>query len=251
MTVPLERALSKLGLATRSGARALIVGGRVRVDGRLARDPLAPVVPERIRVAIDGRDTSPPAPATIALHKPRGVVTTRRDPEGRRTVYDLLGGFPHHVVPAGRLDFATSGLLLMTNDTRFADWVTDPANAVPRVYLVTVRGRVTDEDVKALERGVSSRDETLRPQRVSIRKASQRETHLVVELVEGKNREIRRLLAAVGREVTRLRRVRFGGLTLGDLAPGAWRTVDAEELARAFPGALFSRKYLPRRARDG
>ena len=247
MTVPLERALSKLGLATRSEARALIIQGRVRIDGRRVTDPLRPVVPERIAVAIDGRRVNPPQRLTIALHKPRGVVTTKRDPEGRRTVYDLLHDCPHHLIPVGRLDYATSGLLLLTNDTRLADWLTDPDNEVPRTYLVTVRGRVSDVEARLLERGLECGGETLRARAVTVRKASNRETHLVVELVEGKNREVRRLLSAIDHEVTRLRRVQFGGIALDELAPGAWREIDDDELTRAFPGAHLSRKQLPER----
>ena len=245
MTVPLERALSKLGLATRSEARALIVEGRVRVDGRQVTNPLQPVVPERIAIAIDSLSVHTPERVTIALHKPRGVVTTRRDPEGRRTVYDLLHDCPHHVVPVGRLDYATSGLLLLTNDTRLADWLTDPVNAVPRIYLVTVRGRVTDDDVRQLEAGVDTRGELLQARSATVRKASNRESHLVIELIEGKNREIRRLLSAIGHEVTRLRRVQFGGITLDDLPVGAWRVIADDELARAFGHMKFSRKKLP------
>ena len=247
MTVPLARALSKLGLATRTDARALVESGRVRVDGRKVVDPRLPVVPERVRLEIDGRPIDPPASVTIALHKPRGVVTTRRDPEGRRTVYDLIADLPHHVVPVGRLDYATSGLLLLTNDTRLADWLTDPANEVPRVYLVTARGRVTENDARAMEEGVVSRGERLSARQITVRKASNRESHLVVELVEGRNREVRRLLSALGHEVSRLRRVQFGGLTLGQLEPGAWRIVSAGELLDAFPSASVRRKHLQRR----
>ncbi|HVR06645.1 MAG TPA: pseudouridine synthase [Thermoanaerobaculia bacterium] len=240
--VSLERALSKLGLATRSAARALVREGRVAVDGRIVAEPLAAVVPERVRIAIDGREASPPAPFTVMLHKPRGVVTTRSDPQGRPTVYGCLaapaGGLPGvHLVPAGRLDAATSGLLLMTNDTRLADWVTDPAHAVPRVYLVTVRGELTPERASRLTAGVEDSGERLAASGATVRKRSRRETHLVLELTEGKNREVRRLLAALGHEVTALKRVAFGGLALGRLAPGAWRVVAAAELRAAFPGA--------------
>jgi 23S rRNA pseudouridine2605 synthase len=239
--VPLARALSKLGLATRTEARALILSGRIEVDGRPMDDPAAVVVPERIRVTLDGRSLRRPEPLTIALHKPRGVVTTRRDPQGRTTVYDLLEGLEGHVIPVGRLDYATSGLLLLTNDTRFADWLTDPAHEVPRVYLVTVRGRVVSEDCARLKRGVVSNGERLIARRVTMRKASQRETLLIVELVEGRNREIRRLMEAIGHEITRLRRVQIGGLTLAGLAPGAWRRVSADERATAFPHAPSAR----------
>ncbi len=192
---------------------------------------------------MDGRPREPAA-LTIALHKPRGVVTTRRDPEGRPTVYDMLRDLETHVVPVGRLDFATSGLLLLTNDTRLADWLTDPANAIVRVYLVTVRGRVDPDALETLRRGIASRGEALRPHAVTLRKASSRESHLVVELVEGRNREIRRLFDAVGHAVTRLRRVQIGGLTIDGLAPGHWRRVDRDELERAFPGVRFSIRSL-------
>ncbi|HVT59161.1 MAG TPA: pseudouridine synthase [Thermoanaerobaculia bacterium] len=237
--VPLERALSKLGLASRSVARRLIGEGRVMVDGRPATDALAPVIPERIAIAIDGVPVQPGgAPsATITLHKPRGAVTTRADPQGRPTVYSCLGELGIHLVPVGRLDAATTGLLLLTNDTRFADWVTDPANGVPRVYLATVRGHVAPAVARQLEAGIVERGERLAARAVVVRKSSRRESHLVIELAEGKNREVRRLLAAAGHEVTRLKRVSFGGLALGDLAPGSWRLVPPEELQTAFPGA--------------
>ena len=235
MHVPLNRALSKLGLASRSEARGLIAGGRVTVNGRVVRDALSPVDLERARIAVDGMARARAERVVMALHKPRGVVTTRSDPQGRPTVYSLLEGAPARVMPVGRLDLATAGLLLLTNDTRFGDWLTDPRSEVPKVYLVTVRGRVTEEDVAHLRAGVEDGGQTLAPEAVTIRKASNRESHLVVTLSEGKNREVRRLCEAIGHAVTRLRRVQIGGIELGTLRPGAWRIVDPEELARAFP----------------
>ena len=240
--IPLARALSKLGLASRSDARALILAGRVRVNGRLITNPTTLVTPERIRLSIDGREARAAEPLTILFHKPRGVVTTRRDPEGRATVYDFIAGVNAHVVPVGRLDFATSGLLLLTNDTHLADWLTDPANEIPRLYLVTVRGRVTQDELDALQVGITDRGERLHAQSVALRKASTRESLLIVELTEGKNREIRRMVEAIGHEVTRLRRVQFGGLAIGDLAPGTWRRLTRAELRRAFPAAPLRAK---------
>lgn len=235
--MPLKRALSRLGIASRAEATRLILEGRVRVDGKLTRDPLAPVVPERIRVTVAGRAVQPSAWRTVLLHKPRGVVTTTRDPEGRATVFDLVADVGARLVAVGRLDLATTGLLLLTTDTRLAAWLTDPVNEVERVYVVTVRGAVSDEEAARVAAGLETGGERLQARSVVVRKRSNRETHLVVSLAEGRNREVRRLFDAVGHEVTRLKRVAFGGLDLGTLAPGEWRDVDAAELARAFPRA--------------
>ena len=135
--VALERALSKLGLASRSEARQLVRAGRVTVNGTTHTDPLARVRPERDRIAIAGRPSVARPWRTIAFHKPRGTVTTRRDPEGRRTVFDVLGGEAEGMIAVGRLDLATSGLLLLTTDTQLAERLTNPANAVVRRYVVT------------------------------------------------------------------------------------------------------------------
>ena len=240
-TVSLERALSKRGMASRSEARALILDGRVTVDGAIVRNPSTRLVPERVTLAIDGATRDKAAPVTIILNKPRGYVTTRSDPEGRKTVYDLLGDLPQRVVPVGRLDLATSGLLIFTNDTQFANWLTEPASDVPRVYLVTVKGEVTDEVAATLTKGVMVGRERLIAAAVVVRKRSKRESHLTITLTEGKNREIRRMLEAIDHPVTQLRRVRFGGLELGALPSGNWRIVSPEELRTAFPAYRANR----------
>lgn len=225
--VSLDRALSKLGLASRADARRLIADGQVSVDGRVVTRPAALVVPERVRVSIGGAAPSQGRAArrTLILHKPRGTVTTRRDPEGRRTVFDVLGEAGRGLAAVGRLDFASTGLLLFTNDTQLANRLTDPARSVPRRYVVTVRGRVTPETARRLEEGVTVSGERLAASRVDIRKASGRETHLIVELTEGRNRELRRIFGAVGHEPTRIHRISFGEYELGDLQPGEWRLV--------------------------
>jgi 23S rRNA pseudouridine2605 synthase len=243
--VSLERALSKLGLASRTEARGWILAGRVGVDGKVVTDPLEPVVPERSSFSLDARPLRPPGPLTVALHKPRGFLTSRSDPQGRPTVYDLLADVGRHLGPVGRLDQASSGLLLLTSDTRLAAWLTDPRNAVPRRYAVTVRGALDQAEAASLEAGLVLEGQRLAARSVTIRKRSRRETHLLIELAEGKNREIRRLLSALGHEVTRLKRIAFGGLALGELAPGAWREVGAEELRRAFPKAPLGRHVNP------
>ena len=223
--VPLDRALSKLGLASRAEARRLIADGRVTVNGRVVTLAATRVVPERARISIDGGEAKAGrSPRRVLLfHKPRGTVTTRRDPEGRRTVFDVLGEAGRGLVAVGRLDFASTGLLIFTNDTQLANRLTDPANRVPRRYVVTVRGRLVPETARNLEDGVTVQGERLAATRVEIRKASGRETHLIVELREGKNRELRRLFAAVGHEPTRIRRISFGEYELGNLQPGDWR----------------------------
>ena len=235
--VALNRALSKLGILSRSQATAAILAGRVRVDGRVVREPAHPVVPERARLEVDEERRRPAAWRTLLFHKPRGIVTTRRDPEGRRTVFDVVGEAGAGLNAVGRLDRATSGLLLLTTDTRLAHWITDPANAVPRVYLVSVRGKVTDAQMAALRDGVVSGRDRLHAAAVTSRRLSGRESHLVVELREGKNREVRRLFEAIGHEVTRLKRVSVGSLELGDLEPGEWRDLTRDELRAVFPDA--------------
>ena len=245
-TVSLERALSKLGLASRTQARELILQGRVSVAGKVVTTPSMRIVPEGSAIAIDEEIAGQAEPLTIVLHKPRGYVTTRSDPEGRKTVYDLLEDLPGRVVPVGRLDLATSGLLILTNDTQLANWLTDSASAVDRVYLVTVDGRVTPQTAEQLVAGVTVDRERLSAAAACVRKASNRESHLTVTLREGKNREVRRLLAAIGHPVRRLRRVQFGGLDLGTLAPGKWRLVTAEELRRAFPNYPSKREPKPK-----
>jgi 23S rRNA pseudouridine2605 synthase len=222
---------------SRADARTAILDGRVSIDGHRVHDPLTLVVPERTRIRVNGGVVRRSAWRTIVLHKPRGVLTTRRDPQGRPTVFDLLGPDARGLVAVGRLDLATSGLLLLTSDTRLAAWIADPLNRVPRVYAVTVRGRVVDGDVARLAAGILCGRDHLRAEAVARQKTSARESHIIVELREGKNREVRRLFEAIGHEVTRLKRVRLGQLDLGDLAPGATRDVTALEIRQAFPGA--------------
>jgi 23S rRNA pseudouridine2605 synthase len=223
--VPLNRALSKLGALSRAQATEAILDGRVRVAGRVVKTPALLITPETARITLDGRAVTRRTWRTVLLHKPRGVITTRTDPEGRPTVYDVLGEVSDGLVVVGRLDLATSGLLLLTSDTQLANWLTDPINEIPRLYVVTVRGRVTPETLARLGG------------KVTLRKTSARESHLLVELREGKNRQIRTMFAAAGHEVTALKRVKFGPLELGVLPPGVHREIMRKEIANAFPRA--------------
>jgi 23S rRNA pseudouridine2605 synthase len=239
--VRLDRALSKLGLASRSDARRLILGRKVTIGSRLITNPAHLIIPERAAIAIDGQPAHRTAWRTIALHKPRGVVTTRRDPEARKTVFDLLGDEAESLVPVGRLDLASTGLLLLTTDTSLAAWLTDPQHAIIRRYVVTVRGAVSDAAIERMIAGL----EGLRAHSVSVLKRSNRETHLRIELTEGRNREIRRLLTGVGHEVTRLLRVAFGPIELGALQPGAWRDVSRQEIDAAFRSKVRKDRHRP------
>ncbi len=238
--MPLVRALSKLGLASRAEAERLILAGRVRVHGKPCKDPKLSVNPETAHIEIDGDKAVQAEFRTFLLNKPKGLITTHSDERGRPTVFSLLASENLHLIAVGRLDAATTGLLLLTNDTTFSSWLTDPANQVDRTYLVTVRGEFNSARIEAILRdGVLDEGDVLKPSALTLRKASGRESHLVVHLAEGKNREIRRLFLALGHEVTRLHRVAYGELELGTVKPGEYRVIPEEELRRKFPAALF------------
>lgn len=228
--VPLERALSKLGIASRTQAREWILAGRLTVNGQVVRDPLLPVIPEKARILLDNQPILREEKILIALHKPKSCMTTRQDPQGRSIVYDYLGDLPQLVIPVGRLDYATSGLLLLTNDTRLADKLTDPRSGILRTYVVVLRGLAEETALDRWRTGLDDAGERLQVAHVEARKRSGRETTLIVQLTEGKNREIRRLATAIGSEVLKLKRIAYGGVELGDLPPGKWRRVELEEL---------------------
>ncbi|NDG85276.1 MAG: rRNA pseudouridine synthase [Proteobacteria bacterium] len=234
--VPLERALSKLGFASRTEARNLIESGKVKVHGSFETDPARLVNPDTAHIEVLGTKAVKAASRVVLFHKPKGVVTTKRDPEGRRTIYDLLPEELRSFHPVGRLDMHTTGLLLLTNDTRISSFLTDPANAIPRTYVVGVEGEVTQDEEQRMVEGVTDEGEVLKAEAVEVKKRSGKESLLVLTLTEGKNREIRRLCDALGHEVRMLKRIRFGSYELGDLAPGAWSEADPA-LASDVPAA--------------
>ena len=230
--VSLERALSKLGHASRSQARALIAEGRVRLNGRVVREPLERVDVRRARIEVDGAQVRPAPRLYIALNKPPGLVTSERDEHGRETVFSCLDdlGLPR-LVAVGRLDLESEGLLLFTNDTRWAQRVLDPANHVDRVYEVHIRGPAPDPFLEALRAGVASRGELLKVK--AVRRVRGDAAGAVLELVlgEGRNRHIRRMLETLGREVTVLKRVAIGPVQLGRLGARAYRALTPAEVA--------------------
>jgi 23S rRNA pseudouridine2605 synthase len=231
--VQLHRAVSKLGWGSRGQAWAWIRAGEVRVDGQVVTDPLTWVDLDRQRITRGGEEAPTVAPVTLALHKPRGVVTTRSDELGRRTVYDLLPPGLPWVFPAGRLDADSEGLLILTSDAQLAVRLTDPAHHVPKTYHVTLSGEPSDEDLQRLREGIDLEDGPTRPAGVRLLDSDGGRAVVEMVLTEGRNRQIRRMWAALGRRVKRLVRVAIGGLALGDLAAGACR-----ELGEAQVGQL-------------
>ena len=227
--VQLHRALSKLGLGSRKQAWGWIEAGEVEVDGQVVRDPLAWVDLARQTVRRRGEERAPAARCIVMMHKPAGIVTTRSDERGRRTVYDLLPAGLPYVFPAGRLDADSEGLLILTNDSALAVRLTEPEHLVPKTYRVTVSGRVADEAVERLGRGVELSDGVTRPAAARVVRRRERSTVLEMVLTEGRNRQVRRMLAAVGHRVRKLTRVAIGGLALGDLAAGKCRVLSQEE----------------------
>ncbi len=227
--VQLHRALSKLGWGSRTQAQEWIRAGEVRVDGQVVTDPLTWVDLDRQRVTRAGKETPATATIVLALHKPRGVVTTRSDERGRRTVYDLLPPGLPWLFPVGRLDADSEGLLLLTNDADLSIRLTAPEHAIPKTYHVTVAGKPDEETLQRLRDGVDLSDGPTRPAQVRLLRAGEKKSLLEIVLTEGRNRQIRRMGAAVGHKVRRLIRVAIGALQLGDLAPGAARVLDDGE----------------------
>ena len=228
--VQLHRALSKLGWGSRTQAWEWVRAGEVQVDGQVVTDPLTWVDLDRQRITRGGRAVPPAPPLTLALHKPRGVVTTRKDERGRRTVYDLLPPGLPWVFPAGRLDADSEGLLILTNDEHLAVRLTEPAHRVPKTYQVTVRGIPGPEALERLRRGVDLPDGRTRPAQVRLLRAGPKDAVLEVILTEGRNRQVRRMCAAVGHRVRRLVRVAIGSCVLGNLPPGACRPLSEAEV---------------------
>jgi 23S rRNA pseudouridine2605 synthase len=233
--VQLHRALSKLGLCSRTQAREWVRAGEVCVDGRVVTDPLTWVDLDRQLVTRRGADPPAAAPGGGARHTPGGGGAPRRDERGRRTVYDLLPPGLPWVFPAGRLDADSEGLLILTNDSDLAVRLTEPAHRVPKTYRVTLDAPPTGEQLRRLRGGVDLSDGRTRPAEVR-RPAGAPARVVEIVLREGRNRQVRRMVRAVGRRVRRLVRVAVGSLELGDLPPGACRVLDEAERVRLTRG---------------
>ena len=226
----LERVLSKAGAGSRVDARGWIRAGRVKVNGQVVRDPDTWIDMGRDRVRLDGRPLQVRERTYLLLYKPTGYLTTYRDPKGRATVYDLIADLGTFVSPVGRLDLDTSGLLLMTNDNQLAERVTNPASHVPKTYLVKASLRLTDEQLQQLRDGVELADGPTRPARVRRVRDSEKYTHLEITLTEGRNRQVRRMIEALGAVVLKLVRVKIGSISIGTLPIGKWRLLTDREV---------------------
>jgi 23S rRNA pseudouridine2605 synthase len=227
----LERVFSKRGIGSRSDARSWISAGKVSVNGKIVRNPDHWVDLERDRIMLDGRPLQTAAKLYILLYKPKGYLTTYRDPEGRPTVYDLMADAGTWLSPVGRLDLDTSGLLIMTNDTAFAERVMNPEHKVPKTYQLKTATPISEEQIEKLRSGVLLSDGATRPAEVHRLRDSAKYSFVELTISEGRNRQVRRMLEAVGSKVLKLVRTAIGPVRIGELPMGTWRPLTPQEVA--------------------
>ncbi len=240
--VRLQKVLARAGIASRRASEELIEAGRVRVNGRIVTELGTRVDPRTSRIEVDGQRIVREAPVYILLHKPRGVVSTMKDPEGRPTVRELLADVGARVYPVGRLDFNTSGVLLATNDGDFADALLHPKMTVPKTYVVKVRGVMKPEDLDRWRRGVELDGEKTLPAKAKLLRHEGDKTWIELTITEGRNQQVRRMGEATDFPVMRLARTSFAGISSAELVPGHWRYLTADELT-----ALKSEYGVPKR----
>jgi len=202
----------------------------VRVNGKIVQDPDHWVDLDRDRILMDAKPLHAAAKVYVLLYKPKGYLTTYRDPEGRPTVYDLTGDVDAWISPVGRLDLETSGLLVMTNDNDFAERLTNPNHHVPKTYQLKANALLSDEQLALLRQGLELSDGPTRPALVARLRDQGKYTHLEITITEGRNRQVRRMIEAVGSKVLKLVRVAIGPVRIGDLPIGKWRYLTKEEI---------------------
>ncbi len=227
----IQKIISAAGVTSRRAAEEMILEGRVRVNGQVVTELGSKADPENDHIKVDGKLINPKQPKTyIMLNKPVGYVTTLSDPEQRKTVQDLMRGVKVRVYPVGRLDYNTEGMLLLTNDGDFAHLITHPRYELPKTYLVKVKGVLDDRAVNSLETGMYLRDGRTAPARVRRIRKEAANSWVEITIHEGRKRQVRRMIDHVGNSVIRLKRVKIGGLSLGDIPVGAYRHLTLEEV---------------------
>jgi 23S rRNA pseudouridine2605 synthase len=220
----------------------------VRVNGRVIENPDQWIDFERDQILFDEKPLRPQRAVYILLYKPTGYITTFKDPEDRPTVYDLISDVGSFVSPVGRLDLDTSGLLILTNDTQFAERLTNPDHKISKTYLVKCAGPLTDEALEQLRKGVELSDGPTRPAEVKRLRDSGKYSHIEIQIGEGRNRQVRRMVEAIGSKVLKLVRTAIGPIQIGELKIGTWRLLDDREIA-ALSGSP-TRSETSGRARD-
>jgi len=234
--IRLQKVMAAAGVGSRRACEALIAEGRVEVDGRIVTDQGVRVDPARVRITVDGeRIPVAPGMATFALHKPTGVVCTMSDERGRRSLAEFVGHRPERLFHVGRLDTDTSGLLIMTNDGELAQRLAHPSHEVPKTYVATVRGRVTQATLRQLREGVALDDGPVRCDTARVMNQTDERSLIELTIREGRNRIVRRMMDAVGHPVIALVRTQVGPIRLGQQSPGILREITGREL-----GALYA-----------
>lgn len=226
----LDRVLSKAGMGSRSDARSWIGSGRVAVNGKVIQTPDHWVDIERDRIELDGKPVARVDPVYILLYKPTGYITTAHDPEKRPTVYDLIKDVAAWIAPVGRLDLDTSGLLILTNDNQFADRVMSPESKISKSYLVKTAPHLGEAALALLRNGVELSDGLTRPAQVRKLRDSASSSFIEITITEGRNRQVRRMIEAVGSRVRKLVRTAIGSIEIGSLEIGQWRELTTAEL---------------------
>ncbi len=233
--VRLQKFLADAGVASRRASEKLIVQGRVTVNGAVVDALGCKVEPGGVVVAVDGQPVRVRRKIYVALNKPRGVLCTRSDPQGRPTVMDLLPKEWGGLFPVGRLDLESEGLLFLTNDGDFSLRLTHPRYGIRKRYLAVIEGRVGEAELGRFTAGIEDEGELLRAERVRLVQSNNSHSTVEVELAQGRNREVRRLFGALGHEVAELRRTQVGPVRLGELPPGKWRVLSGAEVKSLLP----------------
>jgi pseudouridine synthase len=246
----LDRVLSKAGVASRTEARQWIARGRLKVNGKPARDPEQWVDLDRDKILLDGKPLREEKKVYVLLYKPKGYITTYNDPDRRKTVYSLLNGIDQWVFPVGRLDQDTSGLLLMTNDSTLAEELTNPEYHVPKTYLVKSSVQLTDEQLTQLESGLELNDGPTRPGKAKRLRDQSGKTIFELTITEGRNRQVRRMVEALGGKVLKLVRVAIGPISISGQQIGSWRLLSRVEIEALRRSVRRPRRSGPRRAAE-